>query len=82
MRRNRTRARALMRLRKTGITLPDTGVRDEHGMEPLDNMFSSPRKANGDDDEYSSDEQSMDIDNSQESFDQHLRQGGLALLTT
>ncbi|KAK1828304.1 centromere protein 3 [Podospora conica] len=38
--------------RKTGITLKDTGVRDEHGMEPLDALFSSPRKtgANSDDD--------------------------------
>lgn len=31
--------------RKTGITLKDTGVRDEHGMEPLDGIFSSPEKS-------------------------------------
>ncbi|KAM7187217.1 Kinetochore CENP-C-like protein [Naviculisporaceae sp. PSN 640] len=30
--------------RKTGITLKDTGIRDEHGMEPIDALFSSPRK--------------------------------------
>jgi hypothetical protein len=30
--------------RKTGIMLQDTGVRDEHGMEPLDGIFSSPEK--------------------------------------
>ncbi|KAK0651185.1 kinetochore CENP-C fungal-like protein [Cercophora newfieldiana] len=30
--------------RKTGITLKDTGIRDEHGMEPLDALFSSPSK--------------------------------------
>ncbi|KAL3427616.1 cupin [Phlyctema vagabunda] len=30
---------------KTGITLPDTGVRDEHGLEPIDNLFSSPEKS-------------------------------------
>ena len=42
----------LMR-RKTGVTLKDTGIRDEHGLEPIDGIFSSPekgspvRKANG-----------------------------------
>lgn len=30
--------------RKTGITLEDTGERDEYGMEPLENLFSSPEK--------------------------------------
>ena len=34
-----------MNLRKTGITLKDSGVRDEHGLEPLDGIFSSPEKA-------------------------------------
>ncbi|KAK7453735.1 cupin [Colletotrichum acutatum] len=33
--------------RKTGIELPDTGVRDEHGMQPIDGLFSSPEKDNG-----------------------------------
>lgn len=28
--------------RKTGITLQDTGVRDEHGLEPVSGIFSSP----------------------------------------
>nr|POE53487.1 hypothetical protein CFP56_28709 [Quercus suber] len=28
--------------RKTGITLKDTGVRDEHGLEPVEGIFSSP----------------------------------------
>ncbi|KAI7343016.1 hypothetical protein KC354_g15929, partial [Hortaea werneckii] len=28
--------------RKTGITLPDKGVRDEHGLEPVSGIFSSP----------------------------------------
>jgi centromere protein C len=27
--------------RKTGITLKDTGVRDEHGLEPVSGIFSS-----------------------------------------
>ncbi|KAK3392226.1 kinetochore CENP-C fungal-like protein [Sordaria brevicollis] len=30
--------------RKTGVTLKDSGVRDEHGMQPLDDLFSSPQK--------------------------------------
>lgn len=30
--------------RKTGITLKDSGVRDEHGLEPIDGIFSSPEK--------------------------------------
>lgn len=30
--------------RKTGVTVPDTGVRDEHGLEPMDGLFSSPAK--------------------------------------
>ncbi|CZT23869.1 uncharacterized protein RCC_09584 [Ramularia collo-cygni] len=28
--------------RKTGITLKDTGIRDEHGLEPVSGIFSSP----------------------------------------
>ncbi|KAF2471291.1 uncharacterized protein BDR25DRAFT_260740 [Lindgomyces ingoldianus] len=31
--------------RKTGITLEDRGVRDEHGMEPISGIFSSPVKS-------------------------------------
>lgn len=30
--------------RKTGIELPDTGIRDEDGMEPLEHLFSSPER--------------------------------------
>ncbi|KAH8674663.1 Mif2/CENP-C like-domain-containing protein [Tricladium varicosporioides] len=33
-----------VRGRKTGLTLPDTGLRDEHGLEPMDGLFSSPAK--------------------------------------
>jgi centromere protein C len=29
---------------KTGLTIPDSGIRDEHGMEPLEAVFSSPEK--------------------------------------
>lgn len=31
--------------RKTGVTLRDTGVRDEYGLEPVEGIFSSPDKA-------------------------------------
>lgn len=31
--------------RKTGLTVPDSGIRDEHGLEPMDDLFSSPNKA-------------------------------------
>ena len=31
--------------RKTGITLKDSGIRDEHGLEPIDGLFSSPEKS-------------------------------------
>lgn len=55
--------------RKTGITLPDTGERDEYGMERDDGLFSSPEKqtnsgaaANGWSQSMSDDEQDMEID--------------------
>ena len=35
----------LMCIRKTGVTLRDTGIRDEHGLEPIDGIFSSPEKS-------------------------------------
>lgn len=43
------RSLTALSFRKTGVTLRDTGVRDEHGMEPIDNIFSSPNKGNSDD---------------------------------
>jgi hypothetical protein len=48
--------------RKTGVTLRETDVRDEHGMEPLD-VFSSPMK-NGGASSSDSGEMEMDIENS------------------
>ncbi|EEY19464.1 cupin domain-containing protein [Verticillium alfalfae VaMs.102] len=33
--------------RKTGVGLPDTGERDEHGLAPVEGLFSSPEKDNG-----------------------------------
>lgn len=53
--------------RKTGVFLKDTGARDEHGMQPLDDIFSSPDKEsrNGADESGDeSDEEPMDIDES------------------
>lgn len=55
------------RRRKTGVTVPDSGVRDEHGMEPIENLFSSPGKSDHEDeqeegsDDYGSGEEAMDI---------------------
>lgn len=54
---------------KTGVTVPDSGVRDEHGMEPIENIFSSPGKPDDRDDsqddglsdEEGSGEAAMDI---------------------
>lgn len=52
-----------VRGRKTGVFLKDTGARDEHGMQPLDDIFSSPDKENdGDEPDEESDEEPMDID--------------------
>ncbi|KAI9863899.1 MAG: hypothetical protein M1813_003551 [Trichoglossum hirsutum] len=31
--------------RRTGVTLKDTGVRDEHGLEPIEGIFSSPARS-------------------------------------
>lgn len=52
--------------------MKDTGVRDEHGMQPLDDVFSSPDKSsqngvgehNDGEEEDESDEEPMDIDES------------------
>ncbi|KAL2018764.1 hypothetical protein VTK56DRAFT_392 [Thermocarpiscus australiensis] len=53
--------------RKTGVTVPDSGVRDEHGMEPIENLFSSPGKSDHEGNQYDapsddgSGEEAMDI---------------------
>ena len=31
--------------RRTGVTLKDTGIRDEYGLEPIEGIFSSPEKS-------------------------------------
>ncbi|KAI5926085.1 Mif2/CENP-C like-domain-containing protein [Camillea tinctor] len=55
--------------RKTGLTLPDTGRRDEHGFEEMDGLFSSPEKElpnpvnrHGAASEEDEDEEDMEID--------------------
>lgn len=43
------------------MTLRDTGVRDEHGMEPMESIFSSPSKStDGDAHDASEDEGAED----------------------
>ncbi|KAI1497044.1 Mif2/CENP-C like-domain-containing protein [Biscogniauxia marginata] len=57
--------------RKTGVMLPDTGKRDEHGFEEMDGLFSSPEKEiqdpmNGHDaasEEEEEEGEDMDLDN-------------------
>ncbi|KAL7951046.1 hypothetical protein V8C42DRAFT_308368 [Trichoderma barbatum] len=51
-----------VRGRKTGAFLKDTGERDEHGMQPLDAIFSSPRSAAARQDESGSED--MEISSS------------------
>ncbi|PTB39869.1 hypothetical protein M441DRAFT_142524 [Trichoderma asperellum CBS 433.97] len=51
-----------VRGRKTGAFLKDTGERDEHGMQPLDAIFSSPGDAEANRDESGSED--MEISSS------------------
>ncbi|CAK7263859.1 mitotic fidelity of chromosome transmission-related protein [Sporothrix epigloea] len=53
--------------RKTGVTLRDTGVRDEHGMELLDDIFSS--SANSSSNEEIEEEDSIEADENDDSED-------------
>ncbi|KAK3344469.1 Mif2/CENP-C like-domain-containing protein [Lasiosphaeria hispida] len=62
--------------RKTGITLKDTGIRDEYGMEPLDALFSSPHKPDTDATESEEDEES-DEDSSGEPMELTTNLGAL-----
>lgn len=53
--------------------LEDTGERDEYGMEPVDNIFSSPEKETngrtfGSSPAASDDEQDMEIDEGMRAF--------------
>ncbi|KAI3341581.1 Mif2/CENP-C like-domain-containing protein [Ustulina deusta] len=60
--------------RKTGLTIPDNGRRDEHGFEELDDLFSSPDREligatngrNRTSSEDEQDEQDMEIDDGSE----------------
>lgn len=49
------------------MTVPDSGVRDEHGMEPLENLFSSPGKS--DFEEVPEEEPSYDNESGDEAMD-------------
>ncbi|KAI8719216.1 hypothetical protein NCS52_00702100 [Fusarium sp. LHS14.1] len=60
-----------VRGRKTGVELIDTGERDEYGMQPLDDLLSSPERGpfranqdddDDDDDQYDDDQGSEDMD--------------------
>ncbi|KAL7814237.1 Mif2/CENP-C like domain-containing protein [Trichoderma aethiopicum] len=53
-----------VRGRKTGAFLKDTGERDEHGMQPLDAIFSSPRSAVAREQEEESGSEDMEISSS------------------
>ncbi|POR32300.1 Centromere protein 3 [Tolypocladium paradoxum] len=69
-----------VRGRKTGVFLPEGGERDEHGMPPLETIFSSPQKAaastNGRDDSGSED---MEIASSEQSQEQMRSTGANTL---
>jgi hypothetical protein len=64
-------------IRKTGVTIPDTGVRDEEGFEPMDDLFSpekpesvrpdkstNGKRRNATEDETISSEADMEMDES------------------
>ncbi|KAJ4328224.1 mitotic fidelity of chromosome transmission- protein [Fusarium piperis] len=62
-----------VRGRKTGVELVDTGERDEYGMQPLDDLLSSPErepsKANQQDDDDDDDDDQYDDDQGSEDMD-------------
>lgn len=55
--------------RKTGVFLKDTGLRDEHGMQPLDDIFSSPEKESRSGAEEEEEEAEEDDDSEEEPMD-------------
>ncbi|KAF9779969.1 hypothetical protein IL306_000761 [Fusarium sp. DS 682] len=48
--------------RKTGVELIDTGNRDEYGMQPLDDLLSSPEKETGSDQRYDDEDEEANND--------------------
>ncbi|WKT39498.1 Linker histone H1/H5 [Fusarium oxysporum f. sp. vasinfectum] len=48
--------------RKTGVELIDTGNRDEYGMQPLDDLLSSPEKETGSDQRYDDEDEGPNND--------------------
>lgn len=55
-----------MRHRKTGVSLANIGERDEYGLQPLENVFSSPNKAAGADSDREDEEDEDDDSGSEE----------------
>lgn len=51
------------------MTVPDSGVRDEHGMEPIDNLFSSPAKSDDEHQQQQDDAPSEDDGGGEEAMD-------------
>jgi centromere protein C len=60
------RAQIAKSCRKTGITLADRGVYDEHGLEPISGIFSSPEKSPPKRGDTVTASESMDIQESME----------------
>ncbi|KAF5678889.1 centromere associated protein [Fusarium heterosporum] len=54
-----------VRGRKTGVVLVDTGDRDEHGMQPLDDLLSSPEQESASEQRYDQNEDEDDQANDQ-----------------
>jgi len=59
--------RLIFSSRKTGITLADRGVYDEHGLEPISGIFSSPEKSPPKRGDAGNASESMDIQESTQS---------------
>ncbi|KAF4453626.1 hypothetical protein F53441_3771 [Fusarium austroafricanum] len=64
-----------VRGRKTGVELIDTGNRDEYGMQPLDDLLSSPEKETTPDQRFD-DEEEEEEEQEQEQENNHYESGG------
>jgi hypothetical protein len=65
--------------RKTGITLADRGVYDEHGLEPISGIFSSPEKSPPKRGGTMTASESMDIQESMHSIAPNIARVSLAV---
>lgn len=72
--------------RKTGLTLPELGERDEHGLEPMDHLFSSPEKPSTKasisrkNDTTLSDEEDMELGESTSRYENTFEERGIIQL--